>query len=251
MSDTGVLATERLRPPLGWAPGGLRFVQELVNTGLRAPAPEPGDRLADLLAGLDSATGWLDRALGLWATAAGQPVPELRFSAADLAPLREVREAIRDLAARTGPAAAPGWLDAGLMVGVDADGRVGYRPAETGWRGVAGLAAAEILLAQHGGQWTRFKACPFTACGVAFYDTSRNASRVWHDVRTCGNQTNLRAFRARQREAAWPPAPAGARGRNPAGSRSRDPAGAQGRDQAGARGRDQAGSRGPGGAKSG
>jgi len=50
------------------------------------------------------------------------------------------------------------------------------------------------LLAQQRGQWPRFKTCQFDACGIAFYDSSRNASRVWHDVSTCGNQTNLRAY---------------------------------------------------------
>ena len=69
MSGAGSLATERLRPALGWAPGGLRFVQELVNTSLRRP--EPGARLADLLADPDSASGWLTRALELWAEATG------------------------------------------------------------------------------------------------------------------------------------------------------------------------------------
>jgi predicted RNA-binding Zn ribbon-like protein len=39
-------------------------------------------------------------------------------------------------------------------------------------------------------------------CPCAFYDRSRNNSRVWHDVRTCGNVANLRASRARRRAAA-------------------------------------------------
>jgi len=197
-NGSGGLATERLRPALGWAPGGLRFVQELVNTALRAPAPEPGNRLADLLAEPGRAAGWLERALALWAEATGQPAPELHLAAEDLAPLRDVREAIRALAAGTGPGGFPP-LEAGLTVAADPGGRMSYRPAATGWRGVAGLAAAEILLAQHGTQWSRFKVCRLDACGAAFYDVSRNASRIWHDVGTCGNQANLRAFRARQR----------------------------------------------------
>ncbi|GMA87986.1 hypothetical protein GCM10025868_32360 [Angustibacter aerolatus] len=40
--------------------------------------------------------------------------------------------------------------------------------------------------------------CANPECGAAFYDGSPNASRRWHDVRTCGNVANLRASRARR-----------------------------------------------------
>jgi predicted RNA-binding Zn ribbon-like protein len=186
------------------APGGLVLVQELVNTGLRVPSDEP--RLADLLADPGAAGRWLAAALAEWAQATGQPVPPLTLTAADLGPLREVREAIRVLAAPGDSGdAEPGlaWL-AGLPVALSMqpDAHVGYAPAAPGWRGVAALAGAEILLAQQRGQWPRLKTCPFPACGIAFYDVSRNASRVWHDVATCGNQTNLRAYRARRQDGA-------------------------------------------------
>jgi len=110
---------------------------------------------------------------------------------------------VRTLAAHgEDPGAARSFLaDTQLDLSLEPGGRIAYRPAADGWRGVAALAAAEILLAQQRGQWPRFKTCPFPVCGVAFYDTSRNVSRVWHDVRTCGNQANLRAYRARQRDA--------------------------------------------------
>jgi predicted RNA-binding Zn ribbon-like protein len=195
-------ASSRLRVPGERAPGGLVLVQELVNTGLRVPSDEP--RLADLLADPGSAGTWLAAALGEWAQAAGQPVPSLTLAAADLGPLREVREAIRALAA-PGEAAdvepdLAGLASLPVALSVAPGGRVGYAPAAPGWRGVAALAGAEILLAQQRGQWPRFKTCPFPACGIAFYDVSRNASRVWHDVATCGNQTNLRAYRARRQD---------------------------------------------------
>jgi hypothetical protein len=47
----------------------------------------------------------------------------------------------------------------------------------------------------------RLKTCRETFCRAAFYDRSRNNSRVWHDVHTSGNAVNLRAYRARQRVA--------------------------------------------------
>jgi predicted RNA-binding Zn ribbon-like protein len=218
-SAGGGLATGRLRLPGGQAPGGLGLVQELVNTSPRVP--HDSGRLADLLAEPDAAAAWLSRALEQWAEATGQPVPELSLGPADLAPLREVREAVRELAgpgqpasagppaagsarpgqpASAGPAAA-GLSELGLTLRLGPDGRVSYGPAGPGWRGVAALVAAEILLAQQRGQWPRFKSCPHQRCGIAFYDSSRNASRVWHDVSTCGNQTNLRAYRARRKDA--------------------------------------------------
>jgi predicted RNA-binding Zn ribbon-like protein len=214
IDDTDGLATSRLRLPAGRAPGGLCLVQELVNTAVRAP--DPGPRLADLLAGTDSAARWLDRALRQWAAATGQAIPEISLAPADLPPLRAAREAVRALASAAPGAAPPGSApalpaagltlpSAGLTLAVGPDGRVAYRPAASGGPAVTALVTAEILLAQQRGEWPRFKACPFPVCGVAFYDTSRNASRVWHDVRTCGNQANLRAYRARQAAAARPP----------------------------------------------
>jgi predicted RNA-binding Zn ribbon-like protein len=82
-------------------------------------------------------------------------------------------------------------------------------PDGTGWvrvvptgRGVRWLASAlwaEALLAQQAGMWPRLKLCNNQVCRAAFFDTSRNNSGVWHDVSTCGNTANLRAFRERRR----------------------------------------------------
>ncbi|MFC3737881.1 CGNR zinc finger domain-containing protein [Paractinoplanes deccanensis] len=62
--------------------------------------------------------------------------------------------------------------------------------------------AGRILLAVHDAQltgaWQRMKLCRNPECEVAFWDSSRNTSGVWHDVRTCGNVANLRKSRARR-----------------------------------------------------
>ncbi|MFB9444749.1 CGNR zinc finger domain-containing protein [Dactylosporangium vinaceum] len=57
----------------------------------------------------------------------------------------------------------------------------------------------EALLASHVGILGRLKVCTNPSCGAAFYDLSRNSTRVWHDMKTCGNTMNLRASRARRR----------------------------------------------------
>ncbi len=69
-------------------------------------------------------------------------------------------------------------------------------------RWLASAVWGEVLLAQRDGRWERLKVCRNPACPCAFYDRSRNNSRVWHDVHTCGNVANLRASRARRRAGA-------------------------------------------------
>ena len=214
------LATDRMRLSAGRAPGGLALVQELINTSTRTSDAAPAV-LADLLADLETANRWLGAALARWSAETDQPAPELRLGEADLAPLRKLRESVRALASAPGdnadaPRESAEGVDGGGVHGVsaafppagvsvalrvDADGRVRHGTTAAGWRGVATLVMAEILLAQHTGSWQRFKTCPYPVCGVAFYDESRNNSRVWHDVRTCGNRTNLAASRERRRSA--------------------------------------------------
>lgn len=181
--------------PPGSSPGAKWTIAHRAQYQPRRQA----SHLADLLAGAEDASRWLAATVVQWAEATGQPVPELRIGEADLAPLRRLRESVRGLADGDEAVAVPGAASVSLRFGDD--GRVVYGTAATGWRGVAALVSAEILVAQRTGTWERFKACPFPSCGIAFYDQTRNNNRVWHDVRTCGNRTNLGASRQRRREA--------------------------------------------------
>lgn len=52
------------------------------------------------------------------------------------------------------------------------------------------------------GAWPRLKVCWETTCRWAFLDTSRNRSRNWCSMSSCGNRTKTRAYRARRRDAA-------------------------------------------------
>ena len=61
------------------------------------------------------------------------------------------------------------------------------------------LAIPSGLLAQQTGAWSRLKLCRESGCRSAFYDTSRNGSGVWHNVRSCGNIANLQTSRARKK----------------------------------------------------
>ena len=197
-----------MRSGLAPAPGGLRFVQDLVNTSLAVSSARP-----DLLAGLGTARAWLTQALGEWSAAAGWPAPAIELDESDLPALRDHRELLRgSLRAAPGTPATPGAPDtlatapgpsreitAKVLLSVTADGDVRYEPLEPGWRAVRALTSAETLLARAAGTWPRLKTCAYRPCGACFYDSSPNRARVWHDTKLCGNIINLRASRARKR----------------------------------------------------
>jgi predicted RNA-binding Zn ribbon-like protein len=84
---------------------------------------------------------------------------------------------------------------------VTADGSA-PAPRGDGLAWLTGAVAIELHLAGLAGQRNRLKVCRNERCGVTFHDQSKNNSRTWHDVSTCGNKANVRADRERQREAA-------------------------------------------------
>jgi predicted RNA-binding Zn ribbon-like protein len=47
------------------------------------------------------------------------------------------------------------------------------------------------------GQFERVRQCP--ECGFLFFDRSKNNSRRWCDMATCGNRAKLRNFCERRR----------------------------------------------------
>ncbi|MGZ4515579.1 MAG: CGNR zinc finger domain-containing protein [Mycobacterium sp.] len=175
------------------APGGLRLVQDFLNT--REIAGYGPDLLADkALAG-----DWVAGAVRTWSAARGMDLPPPTFDDADLAKLRALRAGIGSLVAGEAPSGrSAGPVPASLVVS-DA-GEVRLEPSGTGWRWLASALWAEILLSQHADTWRRIKQCHNHRCGSTFYDRSKNNSGVWHDVKTCGNAANLRASRARRRE---------------------------------------------------
>jgi predicted RNA-binding Zn ribbon-like protein len=75
-------------------------------------------------------------------------------------------------------------------------------PAADGVLGVLGELLAAVVLADHDGSLRRLKICRSDRCQQAFYDWSKNASRCWCSMQTCGNRSKTRAYRGRRREAA-------------------------------------------------
>jgi predicted RNA-binding Zn ribbon-like protein len=85
-----------------------------------------------------------------------------------------------------------------MTVRLAEDGTAGLAPSSDGVAGLRGRLLLAIRDAQVTGAWRRLKVCRNPECRVAFWDSSRNSSAVWHDVRTCGNVANLRNSRARR-----------------------------------------------------
>lgn len=78
------------------------------------------------------------------------------------------------------------------------DGRLTWR-----WKALAGEAEAPaLLLAQHAlellvaDQPPRLHACSADTCRWLFLDTSKNRTRRWCDMKTCGNRAKARRYTA-------------------------------------------------------
>jgi predicted RNA-binding Zn ribbon-like protein len=173
------------------APGSLRIVQAFVNTVDREHGPD----LLDDAAGFSE---WLERNL-LPADGAG----------ADLAAVREVREALRSLLlANNGEPHDPharGVLEraarrARLEPTFAPDGAA-LVPRATGVDGVLGRILAAAFAAMLDGSWARLKACPREVCGWAFYDRSPNTSATWCSMSVCGGRAKAGAYYRRRRAA--------------------------------------------------
>lgn len=193
-SDDTAQSTQRLH--LAAAPGGLCVVQDLLNS-----ASMPAASIPDLLVDETSAQAWLDSALRTWQEQTGRTAPRITIGVDDAAALRDLRSLVRGWLTADAGDGTPHPLEADITF---RDGRLTYAPRGDGAVAVASLIHLETLLASHTGTLSRLKTCKNQACGAAFYDRSRNGTRVWHDMKTCGNALNLRASRARRRHSSHP-----------------------------------------------
>jgi predicted RNA-binding Zn ribbon-like protein len=178
------------------APDGLRLTQELANTiGVARSADGQ-----DLLGETATAQAWLDTQLAGWAERHGGPAPRIELTGRSLRQLQQLRDRVRALL-RDGADAAAAMPVTAVDLAVTADGSA-LTPRGDGLAWLTGAVAIELHLAGLAGQRHRLKVCRSERCGVTFHDQSKNNSRAWHDVSTCGNKANVRAYRERQREAA-------------------------------------------------
>lgn len=171
------------------APGGLRLVQDLLNTrAIAGKAP-------DLLSTLGQARSWLAECLSAWQAETERAPIKVPLTAAVLPELVALRDALD--AAINGEPVPPGRVPVTLTV--SPDGAVTLSATGAGVVWLRSTLWTEVFQAQQAGTWSRLKSCRNPQCHSAFYDHSRNSSGVWHDVHTCGNVANLRASRQRKR----------------------------------------------------
>lgn len=175
------------------APGGLRLIQEFVNTN----DLEGG---CDALGSAEDLRGWL-RGHGL-------PMGEEPLGQADLALALEMREALRALAiANNGEPLDPRAVEtinrtaqvSCVAVCLDREGRAILVPSQPGVRGALGRILAEMYAAMADGTWERLKACRYDVCRWVFYDHSKNRSGTWCTMSICGEKLNARAYRRRRK----------------------------------------------------
>ncbi|BBY15940.1 CGNR zinc finger domain-containing protein [Mycolicibacterium litorale] len=174
------------------APAPLDRVQALVNT-------VDIEIAQDRLARVDDARPWLIQQHLLGGDA---PLTE-----ADLAGLREIREALRALLVHNTGGAPPGGRDLTVLrqvadagsarAVIDDDGHVQLRAV--GGSMLERLAELLVIIrdAQRDGSWSRLKACANDDCRWVFWDQSRNRGGSWCDMAVCGNRLKNRDFRAR------------------------------------------------------
>jgi predicted RNA-binding Zn ribbon-like protein len=161
----------------------------LANTGHDGP-----DELADPA----SLAAW-------WAGVRG-PVDVTDSSETGLAALRDLRRRVQGAASRHNGGDAPAddarTPVADLALRPDlSGGRVSLVPQVGGdlAADVAAVALVALLRASSRPAWSRVKACRGVDCGWVFVDASRNSSRRWCEMASCGNRAKTAAFRARHR----------------------------------------------------
>ncbi|UJW36456.1 CGNR zinc finger domain-containing protein [Saccharothrix sp. AJ9571] len=102
---------------------------------------------------------------------------------------RTARSSLRSLVGD--PAASPAPLSEPVRIEVTVEG-----PALVADTAVGAILAAAARLSLLG-DFGRIKICPADDCLWAFYDRSRNRSRSWCSMSSCGNREKARAWRQR------------------------------------------------------
>jgi predicted RNA-binding Zn ribbon-like protein len=118
----------------------------------------------------------------------------------------EFREGVRALAVANGGAELDTEAIATLnrvgaqtrvFINVEANGRATLTPTGTGIDQALGHLYATLYTAMVDGSFERLKGCASDTCLWLFYDQSKNQSKKWCHMQTCGNAANARAYRHR------------------------------------------------------
>lgn len=178
------------------APGSLDLVRQFENT---VDLPDGPDRLGSV----EQASDWcLSHGL--------TPVKNEGHSQL----LRDFREALRNvLYANNGEGDSeaawaglrPFMAAAHLSLDVNPDQGLELRPVSPEDAGPIASLLAIVYEAQVRGTWPRLRACRKASCRFAYFDQTKNASRAWCSMATCGNQAKAQRRRERERNASLLP----------------------------------------------
>lgn len=141
-----------------------------------------------------------------WLGERGLLAPNARVTRADLDEAKRVREALRDLLAAQNGLDAD--VDAATAAIDDASCKAEYmlrfasggaqlEATAPGVRGALGRILAEVSAGMADGTWAQMRACRAEDCRWAFLDTSKNKSRAWCSMQSCGNRAKVSAYRER------------------------------------------------------
>lgn len=171
------------------APGSLDLVRAFENTVDLPKGPDALDTLEHARA---------------WCLSHGLPPP---LDDAHVELLRAFREALRDLlSANNGEgdrhaaweALRPFLSRARLGLSIDPDRGLELQPVSHEAEGPIASLLTIVYESLRTGTWSRLRACRKSTCRFAYYDQTKNGSRAWCSMATCGNQA--KAQRRRQRE---------------------------------------------------
>jgi len=172
------------------APGKLEPLRLLVNTATLPDGP-------DELESLEAASAWCRR----------HGFPALS-NEREHDRLRAFREALREvLYANNGeaePEAAWGAMRAAAgaiaaRLAIDPQKGPLLEPGGAGVERIVAVSLCAVYDAIADGTWARLRACKRADCRYAYYDRSKNGTRAWCSMATCGNREKAQRRRARER----------------------------------------------------
>ena len=142
------------------------------------------------------------------------PDAGIRIGDADLARIRRVRSALREVVDSVVEGRKPepdavylvnATLEMRRPTRLELDGsalRIGHRHADTPVDDALALIAEAIIEELATGRPERLRVCANDRCRWAFFDSSPTGRRRWCDMRSCGNQAKAARYRARLKEEA-------------------------------------------------
>jgi predicted RNA-binding Zn ribbon-like protein len=174
---------------------GLELIRKFVNT---YEVENDRDRIAT------------PKQLKEWAAENGHVIPaKAKLGEEDVKEAQNFRESLRHLLLHNSgeelDAATPDTITelsvgARLRAKFDEHGHCVLTSDADGVGALFGSILPIVLRAQDTGEWDRLKACSAEDCQWAFYDSSRNKTKMWCSMEVCGNRHKAKKYRERAKE---------------------------------------------------